>query len=127
MGNLVRTFFYGLQTQKSEEDELNKFLAEKDIVVKKIFQSAASCSSALDKPDLIDVGVAITIVYQKKKDKDLIFGSEEFDEIINDLMKACEGWREGNVSWDIYWATILRLKAKKLGISIEKKDDKRDN
>jgi hypothetical protein len=62
----IKSFFYGIQAQESREKEMNNFLARKNVEVLEIHQSSASVNS-FDTLNILDVGVAITVVYRKIK------------------------------------------------------------
>ncbi len=59
----VKTFFYARRNQDDREKELNNFLAQENIVVDNILQSAVSTSVKEESPQYLDGGVVITIVY----------------------------------------------------------------
>ncbi|GEM_PF-4509318 len=64
--NKIKTFFYMHNNQPRREKELNDFLAQDNIEVIQILQSSATGSIFEDKPQYLDVGVVITIVYNEK-------------------------------------------------------------
>lgn len=63
----IKTFFYARRNQDEREKELNDFLAQDSIVVETILQSAVTTSVKEDKPEYLDGGVVITVVFHYKK------------------------------------------------------------
>jgi len=63
----IKSFFYVIRNRDKREKELNDFLSQDNIIIDEIFQSSGTNSVYKEKPEYLDVGVIITIVYHYKK------------------------------------------------------------
>ena len=61
----IKTFFYMIRNQEKREEEMNNFISQDNIVIDQILQSSTTGSVYNDKPEYLDCGVVITIVYHE--------------------------------------------------------------